>query len=93
MAAANCMCNAADMQLSPATAFAAVPLTRLRGGGLPNFWVNQKDLHDAPERWKGGLAKLRAMCDGSASPGGIAESGKASRLAGIFMGWWRCAGA
>jgi hypothetical protein len=49
---------------------------------MPQFWVNQKELMAAPERWKAGFAGLRAMCTGSDSES--ATSGKASRLAGTW---------
>ena len=51
--------------------------------GMPQFWVNQKELHAAPERWKAGFARLRAMCDGSDGEHAGA-AGKASKLAGTW---------
>ena len=51
--------------------------------GMPQFWVNQKELHAAPERWKSGFARLRAMCDGSDGEHAGA-AGKASKLAGTW---------
>ena len=81
-AAGAASCSAAEV--SPA--FAAAPLiSRLRGGGMPQFWANQQDLKNAPERWCGGFAKLRAMC-GGASEEQPASRGKASRLAGSCVG-------
>jgi len=76
-------CSAAELQ----PAFAAAPLLpRLRGGGLPQFWVNQQDLQNAPQRWKGGLAKFRAMCGGATEEG--TAKGKASRLTGSAGRAW-----
>lgn len=70
-------------------AFAAAPLiSRLRGGGMPQFWANQQDLKNAPERWSGGFAKLRAMCGGALEEEKACR-GKASRLAGACGGLFR----
>lgn len=70
-------------------AFAAAPLiSRLRGGGIPQFWANQQDLKNAPERWSGGFAKLRAMCGGASEEEPVSR-GKASRLAGACGGLCR----
>ena len=85
LAAAGASCSAAEG--SPA--FAAAPLiSRLRGGGMPQFWANQQDLKNAPERWSGGFAKLRAMCGGT-SEEEPASRGKASRLEGACGGLCR----
>ena len=78
------VCHASDIPLARTVAFAGVapgPLSSLglRGGGI-QFWTNQNEIKAAPERWKGGLAKLRAMCAGTTVD--VAAVGKASNLAG-----------
>mmetsp|Transcript_96219 Transcript_96219/g.140652 ORF Transcript_96219/g.140652 Transcript_96219/m.140652 type:complete len:242 (+) Transcript_96219:1-726(+) len=78
------VCHASDMPLARTVAFAGLapgPLSSLglRGGGI-QFWTNQNEIKAAPERWKGGLAKLRAMCAGTTVD--VAAVGKASNLAG-----------
>eukprot|EP00285_Hemiselmis_virescens_P009679 CAMPEP_0173387996 /NCGR_PEP_ID=MMETSP1356-20130122/10398_1 /TAXON_ID=77927 ORGANISM="Hemiselmis virescens, Strain PCC157" /NCGR_SAMPLE_ID=MMETSP1356 /ASSEMBLY_ACC=CAM_ASM_000847 /LENGTH=242 /DNA_ID=CAMNT_0014344777 /DNA_START=117 /DNA_END=845 /DNA_ORIENTATION=+ len=45
----------------------------------PQFWVNQKELQAAPERWRSGFARLRASLTGEG-----AGAGRASRLAGAW---------
>ena len=84
--AAVCTCNAMDSHVGDTSlGFLGVsPMLKLRGGGIPQFWVNQDDLKNAPGRWKGGIAKLRAMCTGS-QEGTSENQGKASRLAGLLV--------
>ena len=73
----------ADAEIIPAFAGVA-PVSRLRGGGFPQFWVNKDELQAAPEKFKAGFARLRAMCEGAG--GGSASSGmlKGGRLAGTW---------
>ena len=84
MLAAVGVCNAAELQRTRAQSCMFVaPIIRLRGGGFPQLWANKPALQDAPERWKDGLAKLRAMCTGD--PSETVKASRGSRLAGLWL--------
>lgn len=74
----------AEVRRAPAPAFVVgvAPISRLRGGGLPQFWVNRDELKAAPDRWKAGFAKLRAMCEGGGGASTDSEALKGCRLTG-----------